>query len=764
MDNIVLSKKWVQGGPVIVDNLLGTAFTGEAGAHTFEIHGVDSEQQPVQISGTITANFLAANNVTIALDGSVSDGVASVTLDENCYDVPGRFILSVYATNGSTTLCLYCAVGNIMRTQSSTIAYPTDSLPNITSLMADLQDILDSWPADYSQIEADVSNLKTAITTFTTPTKNLFDVYSLPRKNNITISNGVISGTAAAFAAGYGNNTNGISDGLTFETEKQYTISMMAKNRTGGTGSGLIVRFVYSDASQSHDTISLSYTDYTFFKVTSTSGKTVSKIVISYASVSDAVWDIKDVQIEAGSAATEYVPHLTAYDENARDNVDIINDQIDLMNSRNLFTKVKTQTKYDNSLTYTSNGDGFITLNGSYESYGYFDIATMEDLGITAGNDYYISYGSPSDSISYLSVYADTGSGMVEIYANLCGINKIHIPESTTDLLLRLITKGGQSFSNTKYRLTVSEALSNTDLAKPSAQMYFLEAFGTGDSTIIKFADGTTLVIDFGLNEPQDTLYNNWNRAIDALDITHIDYAIISHYHGDHLGMLFRGISNLIDSNTTFFTAAPYTDADLEGLAWMDSMSGDHVVQNYTQVTEILNNAGVKRVYPTEGQSFTIGGADVTFWNCDHREWLDMFINHTMYDYNHCSLCNYITIGSQRICFSGDIGELVMEKYKTSVLQSQIFKVNHHCIGYDVVPLFLNSLMPELCVSMLGHGLAVNNLGTNPMQTWCEDNFVPNVVTGINEHNVPIYMDDGGYKFITSCRKLICADEGISTT
>lgn len=163
MDNIILQKTWVQGCPVIVDNLLGTAFTGEAQAHTFVVSGVDAAQEPVTITGTITGKFLAANNVTVPLTGSLVNGAASVTLTDECYDVPGRYILSIYATNGSTTQCLYCAVGNVFRTDSQTIAYPSTDLPNITTLMAQLEEILDGWPADYSQLQSDVSNLKSAL-------------------------------------------------------------------------------------------------------------------------------------------------------------------------------------------------------------------------------------------------------------------------------------------------------------------------------------------------------------------------------------------------------------------------------------------------------------------------------------------------------------------------------------------------------------------------------------------------------------------------
>lgn len=163
MESNVLQKRWVQGGNVVVDDLRGTAFTGEAGAHTFQISGVDSAQETVAITGTITGRFLTATNVTVPLTGSVSDGVASLTLTEDCYVVPGRFVLSVYATNGSTTQCIYCAVGNVFRTQSDIIQYPSASIPDIEQIIADAQAAVTEINADVAAAQAAVAAAQTAV-------------------------------------------------------------------------------------------------------------------------------------------------------------------------------------------------------------------------------------------------------------------------------------------------------------------------------------------------------------------------------------------------------------------------------------------------------------------------------------------------------------------------------------------------------------------------------------------------------------------------
>lgn len=163
MVNNVINKKWVKGGQVIVDNLTGTAFTGESGAHTFRISGVDAHQAAVDITGTITAKFLAANNVQVPLTGALEDGAAVVTLTEACYQIPGRYVLSIFATNDGTTLCIYCGVGNVFCTSSDTVQYPSAALPDLNQLMLDVQELIGEIPTDYSELRGDVSDLKSAL-------------------------------------------------------------------------------------------------------------------------------------------------------------------------------------------------------------------------------------------------------------------------------------------------------------------------------------------------------------------------------------------------------------------------------------------------------------------------------------------------------------------------------------------------------------------------------------------------------------------------
>ena len=157
MDANVIERKWIQGTTVKPDPLTGQTFTGESGAHTFRITGETTGGATAAITGTIFGQFLRSDNVTVALTGTLSSGVAAVTLTGECYAVPGRFIISIYSTEGGVDMCIYCGIGNVFRTSSDQIAYPSASLPDLEALTEQVQAAIASCPASHSAIQAAVA-------------------------------------------------------------------------------------------------------------------------------------------------------------------------------------------------------------------------------------------------------------------------------------------------------------------------------------------------------------------------------------------------------------------------------------------------------------------------------------------------------------------------------------------------------------------------------------------------------------------------------
>lgn len=245
MDNVILRKTWTQGSAVVVDDLRETAFTGENGAHTFIVSGQTAKKQAVPITGTITGAFLAPNNTTVPLTGEIVDDAAVLTLPEACYAVPGRFILSIYAANDGVTMCIYCGVGYVFRTNSERIVYPTEALPSIADLIADAQEIASSVTADADRAEAAATSAAASATSAASSASaaaesaasipeflvdTLFDWYMDEHSGQVTpftkIASATITGTNLKSEIVFDPDTTHYSGGATISgTTAMYSIS-----------------------------------------------------------------------------------------------------------------------------------------------------------------------------------------------------------------------------------------------------------------------------------------------------------------------------------------------------------------------------------------------------------------------------------------------------------------------------------------------------------------------------------------------------------
>lgn len=163
---VTIRRPWNTADVLKIDNLMGQMVLGEQNAHIFVIHGVDADGESVPITGTISGSFLRADGSTVWIDTcTLVAGEAVVTLPAHCYDIPGRFVLSVYATGTNDNICIYCAVGNVFRSQSDTVVDPGTIMPSVADLIAEIEQVSASIPADYSALATQVSTNTAAIGT-----------------------------------------------------------------------------------------------------------------------------------------------------------------------------------------------------------------------------------------------------------------------------------------------------------------------------------------------------------------------------------------------------------------------------------------------------------------------------------------------------------------------------------------------------------------------------------------------------------------------
>ena len=152
--NNIIKRVWNQNRMVNIEDLSGMAFQAEDGGHTFEISGVNDAGETVELSGTVSGVFMRPDLADIAIVGSATDGVVSVTLPADCYAVNGRFALTIFVTSDSQKVAVYAAVGTVTRTSGGAVAGDTPQ---------DVVDLINAINAAVNSIPADLTNLMGAI-------------------------------------------------------------------------------------------------------------------------------------------------------------------------------------------------------------------------------------------------------------------------------------------------------------------------------------------------------------------------------------------------------------------------------------------------------------------------------------------------------------------------------------------------------------------------------------------------------------------------
>ena len=202
--NNIIERKWKQNSMVNIEDLRGMAFQAEENAHTFRIRGVDASGAEMALSGSVGAVFLRADNTDVAITGTVEDGVAVITLPEECYDMPGRFGLTVYLTSDGQTVAIYAAIGSVSRTSSGNVspgsaADVADLINQINAAIEDLDEAIAAIPQDYQELEDDVSGLKNDVDDLDERVTAIEEGYTIEEK---TISGGSVA-TILDGASGY---------------------------------------------------------------------------------------------------------------------------------------------------------------------------------------------------------------------------------------------------------------------------------------------------------------------------------------------------------------------------------------------------------------------------------------------------------------------------------------------------------------------------------------------------------------------------------
>lgn len=143
--------------PIVPETLRGALYQTEQMAHRFVITpkkgGATVNLTGAAISGLVmladgqTKELLPS--ATTPQAGVTADGEAWVQFGAGCYLVPGRFGLTIYATEGGATTCIYACVGTISRTTDGSPTVPEGTIPTaaeLAEMIAQVQDAIETIP------------------------------------------------------------------------------------------------------------------------------------------------------------------------------------------------------------------------------------------------------------------------------------------------------------------------------------------------------------------------------------------------------------------------------------------------------------------------------------------------------------------------------------------------------------------------------------------------------------------------------------------
>lgn len=204
-----------------------------------------------------------------------------------------------------------------------------------------------------------------------------------------------------------------------------------------------------------------------------------------------------------------------------------------------------------------------------------------------------------------------------------------------------------------------------------------------GDSTLIVFPNGQTMLIDGGMANYAPILL----RRLKTLGITELDYVVVSHRHDDHYGGLFSndGVLQTMKVNTIISSGI---------------LNGNS--SNPKKLETLAEEKNVEVVYMAKGDSFEVGGVTISaLWP---QQGLVFTTDETTLDVNNSSLVLKFEYKNNTALFPGDLymgGEAeLVNAYSSDVLDCDVLKVPHHGRPTSSSKDFVNAVSPKYAVAL----------------------------------------------------------------
>lgn len=271
------------------------------------------------------------------------------------------------------------------------------------------------------------------------------------------------------------------------------------------------------------------------------------------------------------------------------------------------------------------------------------------------------------------------------------------IPVTSEEFLVSLFFAAAiwiicKNFKETKYR-KLSVALSFVCVVGIFCANYdgrnldvtFLDV-GQGSCSHIKTPGGENIMIDCGVSKyysKDDVGRYVAEPYLDSNGVTHLDYAILTHYHDDH----FSGFLTLMQDGMVDVLILPKL-----------KNSDDYEVYNTLKETAILNDVDIN--YFSRGSTLLLDDTKITVLSPSKNDY---------WEQNSESLVLKLTYKNSGFLFTGDIENDVMKTLKPEELVSDVIQSPHHGSNTSDLDSFYKNTQADYSVISAGKGNSYNH-------------------------------------------------------